>query len=229
MATQAEEAPSFPALWDLDADYKPEDHTINFKGSDYLNVQQRLYWFIRDQRHFMRMGLAKVPYIIRTELVELDREAGYAHFRTYVRDVLGNEATMYGSESARDFGDYAEKASTKSLGRAFLQLGYGTSFAPELDEGERIVDGGRERKGSQPAQGGRQKRQERPQVGDKEPVSLDAIETIQEAYTASQRLRVPAPRWTQWKRQANGDMDILRGMLQGWEQERAALAAERSA
>ena len=47
---------------------------------------------------------------------------------------------MYGSEAAKDFADYAEKASTKSLGRALLALGYGTAFAPEMDEGERVVD-----------------------------------------------------------------------------------------
>ncbi len=53
---------------------------------------------------------------------------------------------MYGSESAKDFGDFAEKASTKSLGRALLALGYGTAFAPEMDEGERVVDAPVERK-----------------------------------------------------------------------------------
>ena len=47
---------------------------------------------------------------------------------------------MYGSETAKDFGDYAEKASTKSLGRALAMLGYGTQFAAEMDEGERVVD-----------------------------------------------------------------------------------------
>ena len=47
---------------------------------------------------------------------------------------------MYGSESAKDFPDYAEKAATKSLGRALLALGYGAGSAPELDEGERVVD-----------------------------------------------------------------------------------------
>src|SRR5262249_39284097 len=76
-------------------------------------------------------------YVIQTELVEMDRTNGWAHFKTHVRDVLGNEATMYGSESAKDFGDFAEKASTKSLGRALLALGYGTAFASEMDEGER--------------------------------------------------------------------------------------------
>src|SRR5262249_41800864 len=108
--------------------------------------QNRLLWFIRDQRAFISGGLARVPYVIQTELVELDREVGFAHFKTYVRDVLGNESTMYGSESAKDFGDFAEKASTKSLGRALLALGCGTACAPEMDEGERGVDAPVERK-----------------------------------------------------------------------------------
>jgi hypothetical protein len=130
----------FPTNWHIASDYDPNDHLMNLKGRDYLNVQNRLLWFIRDQRSFISAGLARMPYIIRSELVEMDREAGFAHYKTYVRDVLGNESTMYGSESAKDFGDYAEKASTKSLGRALLALGYGTAFAPEMDEGERVVD-----------------------------------------------------------------------------------------
>jgi len=136
----------FPANWHIAADYDPNNHLMQLKGRDYLNVQNRLLWFIRDQRAFISGGLARVSYVIQTELVELDREAGFAHFKTYVRDVLGNESTMYGSESAKDFGDFAEKASTKSLGRALLALGYGTAFAPEMDEGERVVDAPVERK-----------------------------------------------------------------------------------
>jgi hypothetical protein len=136
----------FPANWHIAADYDPNNHLMQLKGRDYLNVQNRLLWFIRDQRAFISGGLARVPYVIQTELVEMDREAGFAHFKTYVRDVLGNESTMYGSESAKDFGDFAEKASTKSLGRALLALGYGTAFAPEMDEGERVVDAPVERK-----------------------------------------------------------------------------------
>src|SRR5689334_24762927 len=132
--------PHYPGNWRIAADYDPNQHLMNLKGRDYLNVQNRLLWFIRDQRDFIVRGLATTSYVVRTELVEQDREAGFAHFKTYVRDVLGNEATMYGSESAKDFADYAEKASTKSLGRALLALGYGTAFAPEMDEGERVVD-----------------------------------------------------------------------------------------
>ncbi|MBF6589165.1 MAG: hypothetical protein IVW57_01375 [Ktedonobacterales bacterium] len=136
----------FPQNWQIASDYDPNNHLMNLKGRDYLNVQNRLLWFIRDQRSFIALGLARMSYVIRTELVEMDREVGFAHFKTYVRDVLGNESTMYGSEAAKDFPDFAEKASTKSLGRALLSLGYGTAFAPEMDEGERVVDAPAERR-----------------------------------------------------------------------------------
>ncbi|MDE3230001.1 MAG: hypothetical protein KGO05_08955 [Chloroflexota bacterium] len=130
----------FPSNWLIAPDFDPKDHLMNLKGRDYLNVQSRLLWFIRDQRALIAAGLARGPYTVSTELVELDREAGWAHFKTVARDVLGNESVMYGSESQKDFADYIEKASTKSLGRALLGLGYGTAFAPEMDEGERVVD-----------------------------------------------------------------------------------------
>jgi hypothetical protein len=131
---------SFPPSWRIAQDFDPAAHLVQFKGRDYLNVQNRLIWFIRDQRALTAMGLARTTYVLQTELVEIDRAQGWAHFKTYARDVLGNEATMYGSESAHDFPDYIEKASTKSLGRALLLLGYGTAFTGEIDEGERVVD-----------------------------------------------------------------------------------------
>jgi hypothetical protein len=140
MAAMAETGHIFPTNWQISQDFDPNNHIMQLKGRDYLNVQSRLLWFIRDQRALIVVGLAKLPYVVQTELVEMDRTNGWAHFKTYVRDVLGNEATMYGSESAKDFGDFAEKASTKSLGRALLALGYGTAFASEMDEGERVVD-----------------------------------------------------------------------------------------
>src|SRR5579859_2021077 len=145
------EEKSFPQNWQIGQDYDPNTHLMKIERYDkrsqrktvaeYLNVQNRLLWFIRDQRALIVAGLAKHPYVIQTDLVEMDRERNWAHYKTFIRDVLGNEATMYGSESANDFPDFAEKASTKSLGRALLLLGYGTAFAPEMDEGdERIVD-----------------------------------------------------------------------------------------
>jgi hypothetical protein len=146
----AEAQQQFPSNWQIGQDFDPNDHLIQIERfdkraqrkvyADYLTVQNRLLWFIRDQRALVVAGLAKMSYLVDSELVELDRDSGWAHFKTCVRDVLGNTVTMYGSESIKDFPDYAEKASTKSLGRALLALGYGTAFAPEMDEGERVVD-----------------------------------------------------------------------------------------
>ena len=141
----------YPNQWDvLGLDFKPQDKMIDYERFDkrqnkkvvtkYLGVPYRLMWFITDQRQLIVAGIATCSYVIRTELVEHDTAAGTAQFKTYIRDVLGNEATMYGSESVKDFGDYLEKASTKSVGRTLLMLGYGTLAANELDEGERIVD-----------------------------------------------------------------------------------------
>lgn len=147
-ALEGSSKPSFPSNWMIAPDFDPKEHLMNLKGRDYLNVQSRLLWFIRDQRALIAAGLAREPYVVRTELIELDRDAGWAHFKTVARDVLGNESVMYGSEAAKDFTDYIEKASTKSLGRALLGLGYGTAFAPEMDEGERVVDAPVDRRAS---------------------------------------------------------------------------------
>jgi hypothetical protein len=158
----------YPADWTA-GEYNPSDHFMQIDRydrktskkvpADYLNVQQRTVWFIRDQRAMIVSGIAKVPYTIQTEIVEIDRQQGWAHFKTYIRDVLGNEVTMYGSESAADFGDFIEKASTKSVGRALAILGYGTAQAIELDEGEeRPVDAPVER----PAQTQRAPQPQRP-------------------------------------------------------------------
>jgi len=141
----------YPKQWNtLGTDFNPKDVMIKLERfdkktnkkieSDYLGVPGRLMWFITDQRCMIVNGIANTSYEIRTEMVVCDVVAGYAQFKTYIRDVLGNEATMYGSETKLDFGDYSEKASTKSVGRALLMLGYGTNAANELDEGERIVD-----------------------------------------------------------------------------------------
>lgn len=148
---ELQQGSQFLQNWQIAQDFEPKRHLMKFRGMDYLNVQNRMIWFIKDQRAMIAAGLAQMPYTVKTELIEIDRSEGYAHFKTYVRDVLGNEATMYGSESARDFPDYAEKASTKSLGRALAMLGYGTQFTAEMDEGNRVVDAPIEGRSQRPA------------------------------------------------------------------------------
>jgi hypothetical protein len=139
-------------------DFNPREHLITIKNrqgsSEYLPVQWRLVWF----RNECPEGS------IETEIIHLDLEKeteeeayvwnaekrrsesvmktarGMAIFRATVKDGKGGMATGTGSERAASFGDYIEKAETKAIGRALAGLGYGTQFAPELNEEHRIVD-----------------------------------------------------------------------------------------
>ncbi len=138
--------------------FNPNDHIMHIKNrngsADYLPVQWRLVWF----REACPQGE------IQTELITLDldretqeeiyawnnetrrsekvikRAKGYALFKATVKDGKGGIATGYKSEKAASFSEYAEKAETGAIGRALAALGYGTQFAPDLDEQHRIVD-----------------------------------------------------------------------------------------
>ncbi|MCW5933987.1 MAG: hypothetical protein KIT45_06755 [Fimbriimonadia bacterium] len=112
--------------------FNPRDHLIKVKGGqEYLPVSARLVWF-RDERP---------EWSIETEphLIDLDKRV--AVFRSTVRDEQGRViATATKMETGSDFGDFLEKAETGSVGRALAMCGFGTQFAPELLEGERLVD-----------------------------------------------------------------------------------------
>lgn len=138
--------------------FNPQEHTIQLKSKegykDYLPVQWRLVWF----REQCPQGTIDVEEV----LVDLDREVeeeafvwnaekrrsekivkhgrGYARFRAVVTDGKGGRATGTKSENAASFPDFIEKAETGAIGRALAALGYGTQFAPEMDEAHRIVD-----------------------------------------------------------------------------------------
>src|SRR5437588_3399855 len=138
--------------------FNPNEHLMQLKSregsKDYLPVQWRLVWF----RELCPQGT------IDTEEVEVDldremeeevfvwnaerrrsekvvkRAKGYARFRATISDGKGGRATGTKSECAASFPDYIEKAETGAIGRALAALGYGTQFAPELNEEHRIVD-----------------------------------------------------------------------------------------
>lgn len=114
--------------------FNPNEHMMKLKGKDYLQVAWRLVWF-RDPEN----GCGS-SWGIKTELLE--HGENWAVFRATITNEKGEViSTGHGSESAKDFGDYLEKAETKAVGRALAMLGFGTQFAAdELDEGERIVD-----------------------------------------------------------------------------------------
>ena len=109
--------------------FNPNDHLMDLKGKQYLQVMWRLVWFRED----------KPLWCIDTHLEQLTDN--HAVFSAKISDENGmQKASGYGSESIKDFRDFIEKAETKAIGRALAMLGYGTQFAPELDEEERIVD-----------------------------------------------------------------------------------------
>jgi hypothetical protein len=75
----------------------------------------------------------------QTEKV-VKRSKGLAIFKATARDGSGGVGTGTKSESAANFPDFIEAAETGAIGRALASLGFGTQFAPELQEQHRIVD-----------------------------------------------------------------------------------------
>jgi hypothetical protein len=68
------------------------------------------------------------------------RSKGLAIFKATVKDGAGGIGTGTKSETAANFPDFIEAAETGAIGRALASLGFGTQFAPELQEQHRIVD-----------------------------------------------------------------------------------------
>lgn len=138
--------------------FNPKEHIIQIKNkgdtADYLPVQWRLVWF-REQCPNGTIDTEEVEVDLDRE-VEVEayawnnetrrsekivkRARGYARFRAVVTDGKGGRATGTKSETAANFPDFIEKAETGAIGRALAALGYGTQFAPELNEEHRIVD-----------------------------------------------------------------------------------------
>ncbi|SRR5579883_2138063 len=112
--------------------FDPTPHLMKVKGSQlYLPVKYRLMW-LREEAPDAE---------ISTEMVHLDLDQRVAVFRAQVIIPGRGSATGYGSETEQDFpAGWIEKSETKAIGRALAALGFGTQFAVELDEGERVVD-----------------------------------------------------------------------------------------
>lgn len=102
---------------------------LNLRGKKYLQVASRLLWFREEHP----------DWGVTTEIVEKSEKHCIA--KAVVADGTGRTiATAHKREDMGHFGDFIEKAETGAIGRALALCGYGTQFAEELDEGERIVD-----------------------------------------------------------------------------------------
>ncbi len=107
---------------------------LDLRGKDYLQVCYRLVWFREDHP----------DWSIETEITDLDDKSSLA--KAIIKNAESRiMSTSHKYEDAQGFGDFREKAETGAIGRALALIGYGTQFAPDLDEGERIVDSPNER------------------------------------------------------------------------------------
>jgi hypothetical protein len=78
---------------------------------------------------------------IITEEICVDLDKGYARYKAHVGDGEGGMATGYGTETVKDFADFAERAETRAIGRALALLGFGTQFVgTDLTEGDHVAD-----------------------------------------------------------------------------------------
>lgn len=112
-------------------EFDPARHLTLVSGKEYLEVKWRLVW-LRTQHP---------DAVIETDLIS--HEGNLAVFKATVSIPNGGSATGWGSEDAQGFGDYLEKAETKSIGRALAALGFGTQFCSDFDFGSgvgRVVD-----------------------------------------------------------------------------------------
>ena len=109
----------------------PRTNTWETQFADYLEVKWRMVWFRENNKE-------NTQTIVLDKIIDIHNR--FAYFELQVTDSKGNIEVGVGSETGEDFPDYIEKAYTKAYGRALAALGYGTQFAPELEEGERIAD-----------------------------------------------------------------------------------------
>ncbi len=117
--------------------FDPKRHVIKVQGGrEYLPVSGRLVWFRSEHPDW---GI--VTQAIEINLTPDNNKPPYAIFQATIFNADGKVmATATKMEDQRGFGDFIEKAETGSVGRALAYCGYGTQFAPELEESGRFAD-----------------------------------------------------------------------------------------
>ena len=102
--------------------------------TDYLPVAARILWFRTE--HPIEEG-----WRIITHRTYEDWAKGAVIYKAEIVNPQGIVvATATKAESRAGFQDYVEKSETGAVGRALALAGYGTQFAPELAEEERLAD-----------------------------------------------------------------------------------------
>ena len=92
-------------------------------SNDYLDVKWRLVWFREEHPDGS----------IQTDLLS-QPGVSPAVVKATVSLENGVTATGFGQCGTEDWGDWLEKAETRSIGRALALLGYGTQFCEDFDD-----------------------------------------------------------------------------------------------
>jgi len=141
--------------------FNPQQHLIDLRGKQYLEVAWRLVWF-RDAHptgSIITTLLSTEPLIMRCEVVIDGVVIATGHGSA---DAQGRKVVWSGRE--------IEKAETASIGRALAAAGFGTQFS-EYDDADHLADSPRPP----------QNRQQRPQ---------QAQEAAQEMHVVIQTLSI---------------------------------------
>ena len=102
---------------------------LNLKGKDYLQVPHRIVWFREDHP----------DWVFDVSFVQANDKFVIA--KATILDSEGRvRASAHKVEHFAHFADAYEKCETGAIGRALAMIGYGTQFATELSEDDRIVD-----------------------------------------------------------------------------------------
>ena len=107
--------------------FNPQQHLIDLRGKQYLEVAWRLVWF-REQHpagSIITTMVSAEPLIMRCEVILDDRIIATGHASA---DADGKKVVWSGRE--------IEKAETAAIGRALAAAGFGTQFSGEFNDGQ---------------------------------------------------------------------------------------------
>jgi hypothetical protein len=110
-------------LRQIERKQRQPDGSYKTVANDYLDVKWRLVWFREEHPDGS----------ITTDLLS-QPGVSPAVVKATVTLENGVSATGFGQCGTEDWGDWLEKAETRSIGRALALLGYGTQFCEDFDD-----------------------------------------------------------------------------------------------